>query len=96
LNIGRRDAPNQVLLKDPALLDESIRHYAALPGGHNEAWPDAFRNLMRNILTFIAEGRDPLTADGVAFPTFADGLRTACIVEAIMQSSGRWTKVRKI
>jgi predicted dehydrogenase len=96
LNIGRRDAPNEILLKDPSLLDESIRHYAALPGGHNEAWPDAFRNLMRNIFTFIGEGRDPLKADGVAFPTFADGLRTACIVEAIMQSSGRWTKVRKI
>jgi predicted dehydrogenase len=96
LKIGRRDAPNEILLKDPSLLDESICHYAALPGGHNEAWPDAFRNLMRNIFTFIGEGRDPLKADGVAFPTFADGLRTACIVEAIMQSSGRWTKVRKI
>jgi predicted dehydrogenase len=52
--IGHRDEPNQTLLKDPPLLDKSIRNCAALPGGHNEAWPDAFRNLMRNILSFIA------------------------------------------
>ena len=95
LLIGRRDEPNQTLLKDPSLLDASIRHYAALPGGHNEAWPDAFRNLMRDIFTFIAEGRDPAQADGIAFPTFADGHRAACIIEAILQSQqrGKWTKV---
>jgi predicted dehydrogenase len=62
--IGRRGASNETLLKDPALLDPSVRHYAALPGGHNEAWPDAFRNLMRNVLTFIAEVRDPASAEG--------------------------------
>ena len=70
--IGRRGASNETLLKDPALLDPSVRHYAALPGGHNEAWPDAFRNLMRNVLTFIAEGRDPASADGGAIPYLRD------------------------
>src|SRR5258708_27861698 len=55
--IGRRDEPNGQMLKDPSLLDESIRHYATLPGGHGEAWADAFRNLMHNIYSFISEGR---------------------------------------
>lgn len=94
--IGRRGAANETLLKDPALLDPSVRHYAALPGGHNEAWPDAFRNLMRNILTFIAEGRDPACADGELFPTFETGCRVAAIVDAVVRSQGqgsRWVEV---
>jgi predicted dehydrogenase len=95
--IGRRDEPNQTLLKDPRLLDKTIRHYAALPGGHNEAWPDAFRNLMRNILSFVRDGGDPREADEITFPTFATGLRVARIVDAIAASAkrgGRWTEVR--
>lgn len=95
--LGHRDAPNQLLRKDPALLDPSIRAYAALPGGHAEAWPDAFRNLMRNILGFIAAGRDPREADEIAFPTFATGLRVARIVDAIAASAragGRWRAVK--
>lgn len=94
--IGRREEPSQTLLKDPALLDPPVRHYAALPGGHNEAWPDAFRNLMRNILSFVAEGRHPREADEIAFPTFRTGLRVARIVDAIAASAragGRWKPV---
>lgn len=94
--IGRREAGNELLLKDPALLDASVRHYAALPGGHNEAWPDAFRNLMRNVLTFIAEGRDPAYADGELFPTFETGYHVAAIVDAVVRSQeqgSRWVEV---
>lgn len=94
--IGHRDEPNQILRKDPPLLDPSVRGYAALPGGHGEAWADAFRNLMRNILGFISEGRSPRTADELAFPTFATGLRVARIVDAIAASAkagGRWKNV---
>jgi predicted dehydrogenase len=94
--IGRRGASNETLLKDPAVLDSSVRHYASLPGGHNEAWPDAFRNLMRNILTFIAEERDPASADGELFPTFETGYRVAAIVDAVIRSQeqgSRWVEV---
>ncbi len=95
--LGHRDQPNQLVRKDPPLLDPSVRHYAALPGGHAEAWPDAFRNLMRNILGFIAAGRDPREADELAFPTFATGLRIALLVDAIAASAaagGRWQPVK--
>jgi len=51
--IGQRDEPTQTLLKDPGLLNATALPYARLPGGHNEAWADAFRNLMGNILGFI-------------------------------------------
>ncbi len=97
--VGRRDEPNQTWIKDPPLLDPSVRSMAALPGGHYEAWSDAFRNLMRNILTFIAEGRDPRAADDVSFPTFATGHRIAAIVDAIAASAkagGRWKSVARV
>ncbi len=97
--IGRRNEPNGYLLKDPSLLDPSVRHYAALPGGHGEAWADAFRNLLRNIYTFIAEGRSmEKDRDKIDFPTFEDGLESNCVVEAITRSAkagGVWTKVER-
>jgi predicted dehydrogenase len=54
---GHRDAPIQILQKDPSLMDAEVRGYAHLPGGHQEAWADAFCNLMRDIYGFIAAGK---------------------------------------
>ena len=93
---GHRDAPNQILQKDPSLLDAEVRGYAHLPGGHQEAWADAFANLMRDIYGFIAEGKKPGDAHPPAFATFEDGYRANCIVEAILASAAKgsaWTKV---
>ena len=50
---------NEILQKDPSLLDAEVRGYAHLPGGHQEAWADAFCNLMRDIYGFIAAGKKP-------------------------------------
>ncbi len=93
--IGHRDEPDQILRRDPSLVDASVSPYVTLPGGHNEAWPDAFRNLMREIFTFIASGQ-PMDEASAKFPTFADGLRAAAITEAMLHSStagGVWTTV---
>jgi len=95
--IGRRLEPNSILLKDPSLMDESVRGYAALPGGHGEAWADAFRNLMRNIYTFVSMGYSmDADRDKINFPTFADGLESNRVVEAITASAragGVWKKI---
>ena len=94
--IGRRGEPNGTMVKDFETLDPVAREYAALPAGHNEGWPDAFKNLMRNVLTFVAEGRDPRKADGVAFPRFEEGWTTAAIVDAVVKShraGSVWTDV---
>jgi predicted dehydrogenase len=91
--IGRRGEADAILRKDPALLDPSIRSYASLPDGHGEAWPDAFRNTMANILYAIYAPDDARKRD---FPTFASGLRAANIVDALLKSSyagGVWTEV---
>ena len=50
---------NEILQKDPSLIDAEVRGYAHLPGGHQEAWADAFCNLMRDIYGFIAAGKKP-------------------------------------
>lgn len=94
--IGHRDGPNQILQKDPSLLDAESRQYAHLPGGHQEAWADAFCNVMRDIYGFIAAGKAPGDPHPPAFATFEDGYRVNCIVEAILDSArkgGTWTKV---
>jgi predicted dehydrogenase len=94
--IGKRDEADRVMVKDPSLLDPIVRRYATLPGGHQEAWPDAFRNTMSNIFSFIASGGDPRGANGASFPTFESGCRAAAVADAIVASSaagGQWTGV---
>jgi predicted dehydrogenase len=95
--VGYRDKPNVLLARDPDLLDEEVRRYANLPGGHTEGWNDAFKNMMSNIYSFIARGLDPeRDRDKIDFPTFQDGLSANCVVDAIVRSNvdrSRWTKV---
>src|SRR3954451_477642 len=95
--IGHRDSANELWNKDPSLIDAEIRDYAHLPGGHQEGWADAFSNVMRDIYTFIAEGKKPDAAHPPAFATFEDGFRANAIVEAILQSAAKgsaWTAVK--
>jgi predicted dehydrogenase len=94
--IGQRDTANEILQKDPGLIDAEVRGYAHLPGGHQESWADAFTNVMRDIYQVIAEGKKPGDAHPPAFATFEDGYRANCIVEAILDSAKKgsvWTKV---
>ena len=94
--IGNRDRGHEVIQKDPSLVAPGVRGYVQMPGGHQEGWSDAFANIMRDVYTFIAEGRKPADPHPGAFATFDDGYRANCIVEAILESSkkgGIWTKV---
>jgi predicted dehydrogenase len=94
---GHRDRANEVLQKDPSLLDPAARPYAHLPGGHQEAWADAFSNLMRDIYGTIAGGK-PYRALPPTVATFEDGFRANAIVEAILDSAlkgGVWTEVTR-
>ena len=95
--VGHRDTANEVLQKDPSLLDADARAYAHLPGGHQEAWADAFCNLMREIYRCIAEG-PPYASLPPMVATFEDGFRANRIVDAILESAadgGAWTAVGK-
>ena len=94
--VGHRDKANEILQKDPGLIDAEVRGYAHLPGGHQESWADAFSNLMRDIYGFIAAGRKPGDPHPPAFATFEDGYRANVVIEAMLESARKgsvWTKV---
>ena len=96
------DRPPRQGQRDPAEGSVAARRRGArlrapLPGGHQEAWADAFCNLMRDIYGFIAAGHKPSDAHPPAFATFEDGYRANCIVEAILESAKQgsaWTEVK--
>ncbi len=93
--IGHRDRPNEHLLKDPALLVPEARQYASYPGGHNEGYPDTFKQLYTAIYRYIQAGDFTALPD---FPTFEDGHCSLRIGEAILRSAreGRWVNVSEI
>ena len=94
--MGHRDRANEILQKAPSLIHEASRHYARLPGGHQEGWSDAFCNVMRDIYEFIAAGKGPGDPHPPAFATFEAGYRAARVVEATLASAragGVWTTV---
>lgn len=88
--IGRRDGNNELLIKDPSLLDESARGFADLPGGHAEGYGDTFKQFFRR---FYAAVRDRSKA--AELPSFEAGLRQLRVVEAVLASSkqGGWVSV---
>ena len=89
--VGRRDRPNELLVRDPALLAPAVRPFANYPGGHNEGFPDTFKQLFRAVYDAIDRGR----AEPGAYPTFADGHREVALCEAVARSHAerRWVAV---
>ena len=81
---GHRDRANEILTRDPALLSERARRFANYPGGHNEGFPDTFKQLCRDFYNSIA---DESFASNPTFPTFLDGHREIVICEAILKSA---------
>jgi predicted dehydrogenase len=90
--IGHRDRPNEMLIRDPALMSASARAIANYPGGHIEGFPDTFKQLFRSFYGYVAAG--DFTAQP-PFPTFADGHREVLLCEAVLRSAreGRWVEV---
>ena len=91
--IGHRTEPNQVLMKDPSLLSPEARAVASYPGGHNEGFPDTFKQLYNKVYNYILAGDYGKIPD---FPTFADGHYEMQLCEAIEQSAREkvWVKVK--
>lgn len=91
--IGHRPEPNQLLLKDPALMHEDVNWTASYPGGHAEGFPDAIKHLQMAVYRYIAAGDYDAEPD---FPTFRDGHNTILVDDAILESAreGRWVDVK--
>jgi predicted dehydrogenase len=90
--IGRRDQPNQVLMRDPSLVEAESRKIIAFPGGHNEGFPDTSKQIFREIYSDIRKGHP---SQEPSYPTFRDGLRELVLCERIIESNKKqkWVKV---
>lgn len=93
--IGHRNRPNELLIRDPSLLTASARAACSYPGGHNEGFPDTFKQLFRSFYGYIAEGNLSAPAP---FPTFSDGHQEILLCEAILESHRRrcWVDVQPL
>jgi predicted dehydrogenase len=94
LRIGRRDRPNEVLVRDPALLSPAAAALAHYPAGHEEGWPDGLKNLVLDFYAGVRAHRRGEPHDS-SVATFADAHRITRAVEAILEShrEGRWVDV---
>jgi predicted dehydrogenase len=86
---GRRDAIT-LIPRDPAALTPAAARLATLPAGHPQGYADCFDGFVADVYDAI-RGGEP--ADGM--PVFADGLRSAQIVDAVLESTrnGGWVDV---
>ena len=80
--IGYRDGANQILLKDPSLLQSAVaKEMSHYPAGHNEGWFDAIVNVFCDIYSHILTGNN-----NGNYATFRDGLNEILLCEAILES----------
>lgn len=90
--IGHRDRPNEVLIRNPALMGPAGRAASALPGGHVEGFFDTFCAHFRAVYADVVAGA---RSSSPGYPTFADGHDEMLVGVAIAQSAreGRWVEV---
>jgi len=90
--IGHRDRANEILLRNPALMNAAGRAAARLPGGHVEGFADTFGAAFGAIYDDVIAG-SPSSAP--AYATFADGHEEMVLGDAVLESSrtGRWVDV---
>jgi predicted dehydrogenase len=90
--IGHRDAPNQVLQRDPGLMNPMGAQAATLPGGHAEGFNDAWVAFFKSVYDDVAKGK--VSADR-RYADFDDGHHEMQFCDAVLKSakSGAWTKI---
>ena len=93
--IGHRDEPNELLLRNPALMNQAGRDAARLPGGHVEGFADTFGAAFTAVYGDVLAGR-PSAAPSYA--TFADGHEEMRLGDAVLESArtGRWVTIKEV
>jgi predicted dehydrogenase len=87
--LGRRER-NETIWRDPAFLDPSAARVTSMPAGHAEGYTGCFEAFVAD--TYAAIGG----ADLDVLPRFADGARSARIVDAVLASAragAAWVEV---
>lgn len=90
--LGHRDAANQLLDRDPALIGTAAAQSATLPAGHPEGFRDTFAALYRSVYARVADRSAQIPAP---YATFVDGHQQALLMDAVLASarSSRWVEV---
>jgi len=90
--IGRRDGNNEIMTRDPSLVYPETMALIDYPGGHNEGFPDTFKQLFKEVYAYISSDRSA----HACFPTFKDGLREIVLCQTIMESNKNraWVKTK--
>jgi predicted dehydrogenase len=92
LFIGHRDRPNETLMRDFTLMNETGVAAATLPPGHVEGFADSFHAFFGAVYTdILAGGRQPYST----WATFEHGHQEMKFCDAVLRSSqeGRWIKL---
>ncbi len=92
--IGHRDRPNELLLRNPALMNAEGAAAARLPGGHVEGFADTFGAVFTAVYDDVLAGRpspDP------RYATFAAGHEEMLLGDAVLESSRTraWVEVAR-
>lgn len=90
--IGHRGRANEQMLKDPGVNSSIAASNTFYPGGHVEGFGETFRALFEKVYSDIEKDeRNSL------YPTFADGVESLQITDAIAKSSKeeQWVKVER-
>ncbi len=92
--IGHRDAPNQLLLRDPSLMNVTGAAAAGFPGGHPEGFADTWAAFFRQVYGDVARGG---RAAGSTWAGFDDGHYEMLFCDAVLASAARgaWVDVRQ-
>lgn len=90
--LGRRDQPNETLLRNAALMHPAAAARTHLPVAHAEGFADTFRELYRAVYADVARGRP---SDEPDYPNFRDGdiENVLCDAVALSNRERRWVEV---
>ena len=89
---GHRERPNEILIRNPALMGPAGQAASALPAGHVEGFFDTHCAHFRAVYADVVAGAPSSSS---RYPTFADGHDEMLVGEAIARSAheGRWVDV---
>ena len=90
--LGRRDGPNETLLRNAALMHPAAAARTQLPVAHAEGFADTFRELYRAVYADVAHGEPAAEPE---YPTFRDGHAGNVLGDVVSLSNRerRWVEV---
>ena len=93
--VGHRDKPNETLMRDFTLMNDTGVAAASLPPGHVEGFADTFFNFFRAVYTDVAAGG---RQDTSTWATFEDGDYEMRFCDAVVLSAreNRWVRLDEI